>query len=164
MEPGVWNIPCVSRDLNPDGSVERRVCIYFTTISDLDVNQMWHRTGVTTALDSISQWQAGHQAGPRRCEDTDGCLAAASHHSSVNGSSFYEFRNTFWLFHRSRSHLQAKQSFLKNRQWCSYSRISQHFMEPEGSLQCSQEPSTGPYPERDRSSPYHPVISLSDPF
>jgi hypothetical protein len=27
-------------------------------------------------------------------------------------------------------------------------------MEPEGALQCSQEPSTGPYPEPDQSSPY----------
>jgi hypothetical protein len=26
-------------------------------------------------------------------------------------------------------------------------------MEPEGSLQCSQEPSTGPYPEPDLSNP-----------
>jgi hypothetical protein len=35
----------------------------------------------------------------------------------------------------------------------SYSRISQHFMEPEGSLRCSQEPSTGPYPKLDKSDP-----------
>jgi hypothetical protein len=27
-----------------------------------------------------------------------------------------------------------------------YSRILQHFMKPESSLPCSQEPSTGPYP------------------
>jgi hypothetical protein len=50
--------------------------------------------------------------------------------------------------------------FLRRRQLCSYSRISQHFMEPEGSLPCSQEPSPGPYPEPDRSSPYHPILSL----
>jgi hypothetical protein len=31
------------------------------------------------------------------------------------------------------------------------------FTEPEGSLPCSQEPSTGPYPKPDRSSPYHPI-------
>jgi hypothetical protein len=34
---------------------------------------------------------------------------------------------------------------LWSRQLCSYSRTSQHFMEPEGSLPYPQEPSTGPY-------------------
>jgi hypothetical protein len=38
--------------------------------------------------------------------------------------------------------------------------ISQDFMEPEGSLPCLQEPSTGPYPEPDQSNPYHPILSL----
>jgi hypothetical protein len=30
-------------------------------------------------------------------------------------------------------------------------------MEPEGSLLCSKEPSTGPYFESAKSSPYHPI-------
>jgi hypothetical protein len=30
-------------------------------------------------------------------------------------------------------------------------------MEPESSLPCSQDPSTGPYAELDQSSPYHPI-------
>jgi hypothetical protein len=30
-------------------------------------------------------------------------------------------------------------------------------MEPESSLQCSQEPAIGPYLEPDQSSPYHPI-------
>jgi hypothetical protein len=34
------------------------------------------------------------------------------------------------------------------------------FIEPEGSLPYSQEPSTGPYPEPDRSDLYHPILSL----
>jgi hypothetical protein len=41
---------------------------------------------------------------------------------------------------------------------------SQRFTEPEGSLSRSQESSTSPYPEPDRSKPYHPILSLQDPF
>jgi hypothetical protein len=33
-------------------------------------------------------------------------------------------------------------------------------METESSLPCSQEPSTGTYPEPDQSSPYHPILSV----
>jgi hypothetical protein len=36
-------------------------------------------------------------------------------------------------------------------------------MEPKSSLPCSQEPSNGPYSEPDQSSPYHPILSLSEP-
>jgi hypothetical protein len=38
--------------------------------------------------------------------------------------------------------------------------IPSNFKELEGSSPCSQEPSTGPYPEPVRSSPYHPILSL----
>jgi hypothetical protein len=51
------------------------------------------------------------------------------------------------------------EAFLRSHQFCSYSRISQHFMEPEGSLSWSREPSTGPYPEPDESNRYHPILS-----
>jgi hypothetical protein len=42
----------------------------------------------------------------------------------------------------------------------NYSRISQNFMEPEGSLPYSEEPLTGSYLKPDHSSPYHPNVSL----
>jgi hypothetical protein len=50
--------------------------------------------------------------------------------------------------------------FLRSCQLCNHSGISQNFMEPESSSPYSQEPSTGPYPEPHRSSPYHPILSL----
>jgi hypothetical protein len=50
--------------------------------------------------------------------------------------------------------------FLRSCQLCSHSRTSQHFMEPEDSSPCSEEHSTGPYPEPDRSSPHHSILSL----
>jgi hypothetical protein len=50
--------------------------------------------------------------------------------------------------------------FLRSCQLCSPSRTPQHFMERENSIPCSQEPSTGPYPEPYQSNPLHPVLSL----
>jgi hypothetical protein len=64
-----------------------------------------------------------------------------------------------YLIYHSLTHRAGP--FLGSRQLCSYSRTSQHFMEPEGSLPCSQEPSSGPYPEPDQSNPYHNILSLT---
>jgi hypothetical protein len=33
-------------------------------------------------------------------------------------------------------------------------------MEPEDSLSCSQELSTGPYPAPVKSNPYHPILFI----
>jgi hypothetical protein len=40
----------------------------------------------------------------------------------------------------------------------------QCFMEPEGSLVCSQESSTGSHPEPDEFSPHHPTLFLKTRF
>jgi hypothetical protein len=54
-----------------------------------------------------------------------------------------------------RSLIHGAEPFLRSCQTCSYSRTSQHFIEPERLLPCSQEPSTGPCTEPDQS--IHPI-------
>jgi hypothetical protein len=56
--------------------------------------------------------------------------------------------------------LDGADSFFRNSQFRCYSRIFQYFIEPEILLACLQQLSTGPYPEPDYSSPYHPIHSL----
>jgi hypothetical protein len=53
--------------------------------------------------------------------------------------------------------------FLSSRQLCSPPRTSQHFMEPEGSIPCSQEPFIGLYPEPYQYNPLLPILPLYDP-
>jgi hypothetical protein len=40
----------------------------------------------------------------------------------------------------------------------SFSRDFPPFIESEGSLLCSQEPTTGPFPERNESNPHPPTL------
>jgi hypothetical protein len=77
-------------------------------------------------------------------------------------------KKTYWTYKRvlnfcpkTFSYLfHGAEPFLRSRQLCTYTSASQHFMKFEGSLPCSQEPSTGPYPEPDQFSPYHSILSL----
>jgi hypothetical protein len=45
---------------------------------------------------------------------------------------------------------------------CIHSTVSQHFMEPKGSLPYSQELSTYSYPEPGHSSPHHPIAKFGE--
>jgi hypothetical protein len=60
--------------------------------------------------------------------------------------------SSYWL-----TYLRVAECFLRSHQSLSYSRTSQHFMDPEGWLPCSEEPSTSPYPEADQW--YHLILS-----
>jgi hypothetical protein len=74
--------------------------------------------------------------------------------ADINHPTIDVIQRRYWL--------HGVEPFLRGRQLCSYSRTYQYFIEPEGLLPCSQEPSTGPHPELHRSSPYHPILSLED--
>jgi hypothetical protein len=50
--------------------------------------------------------------------------------------------------------------YLRSCKLCSHSRTSQRFMEPDCSLPRSQEPSTSPDTQPDRSNPHHPILPL----
>jgi hypothetical protein len=50
-------------------------------------------------------------------------------------------------------YLYAAEPFLRSHYLGSYLSISQHFMDFQGSLPCSQQPFTAPYPEPDQSRP-----------
>jgi hypothetical protein len=79
--------------------------------------------------------------------------------NSVYISLFSTSKFSFTVLHILLTY--GAEPFFRSRQLCSHSRTFQNFIEPEGSLLCSQEPSTGPYPKPDRSSPYNPIRSLS---
>jgi hypothetical protein len=56
--------------------------------------------------------------------------------------------------------LHGAESFLRSQQSPTYSGNPQHFTVFEGPLLCSQEPTTGPYPDPGESIPYHLIIFL----
>jgi hypothetical protein len=78
----------------------------------------------------------------------------------LHESNSYQRLVSLSPLHTSLVLTHGAEPFLRSCQLCSYSRTSQHFMEPGGSLPCSQEPSTGPYSEPDRSNPSHPISIL----
>jgi hypothetical protein len=63
------------------------------------------------------------------------------------------FRNVSWL-----TNYMEPCAYWEAASRSTIQEFPQHFMEPEGSLPCSQEPSCCSYPEPDESSPYHPTL------
>jgi hypothetical protein len=63
---------------------------------------------------------------------------------------------------RSGHSLHGAESSSRSQQSLSCSRITKQFMEPNGSLPCSQEPASDPYHKPDESSPYLPILFLRD--
>jgi hypothetical protein len=63
--------------------------------------------------------------------------------------SFFNFLSMHYRYY---SLTHGAEPFLRSRQLCSHSTTSQHFMEPEGSLLCSQEP------------PLFPILSQINPI
>jgi hypothetical protein len=109
---------------------------------------------------------------PRRCDDVISLF-------NYNVKSFKDvlsgiFASWDKLFFKRRKNVSiveilpslthGAEPFLRSRHLCSYSETFQNFMDPEGSLPCSQEPYTAPYPELGQPNPYHPILSLYDPF
>jgi hypothetical protein len=62
----------------------------------------------------------------------------------------------FFFYTYLRTH--EAEPLLRSHQLYSHSRTSQQFMGPESSIRCSQEHSTGLYPELYPSNPHHPVL------
>jgi hypothetical protein len=103
---------------------------------------------------------------PGKSKDSSSDLGRIASFHIVSNPLFL-IKSTNWHFtYQSLTHslTHGAEPFLRNCQLCSHSRTSQCFMEPVGSLPCSQEPSTGPYPEPDRFNPHQLILSLKDPF
>jgi hypothetical protein len=99
-----------------------------------------------------------------QCLENDVCDSCLRQTVYVNGAINFlpctrETTGLKLLHYRPFLLTYGAEPFFRSCQLCSHSRTSQHFMEPEGSSPYSQEPSTGPYPKPDRSSPYHPILS-----
>ena len=60
--------------------------------------------------------------------------------------------------------LHGAESFFSSYSFLSWSLNSLRFVELEGSLPCSQEPTTCPYPKPDESSVSLLILFLEDPF
>jgi hypothetical protein len=95
-------------------------------------------------------------------------------HFIICGDVFHWIRRQLWIRGSNAgaisdivSHLSTSpylltygaEPFLRSCQLCSLWRTPQHFMEPEGSIPCSQEPSTGPNPEPYQCNPNHSIPS-----
>jgi hypothetical protein len=82
--------------------------------------------------------------------------SAVIYHYSTNFLHYYYYIKLTNL-------LYAAEHYSIGHYMLGHSIVSQHFMEPIGSIPNSQELSTCSYPEPDQSSPHHSIPPLQDP-
>jgi hypothetical protein len=76
-------------------------------------------------------------------------------------TSKYSMQRSFTTIVLPSHSLHGVEPFIRSRQSSRCSRTSQLFMEPNGSLPCSQEPSTGPYTAPSCLTKFHFIVILS---
>jgi hypothetical protein len=101
----------------------------------------------TDFMDTIPSWEAASSSATA-CLIAKFLLTLAS--TVILGPESHGTHDYILLSHGSGS--------LQTTLLLSHSRTSQHFIEHEGSLPCSQEPSTGSCLKPDQSSTYHPIL------
>jgi hypothetical protein len=84
-------------------------------------------------------------------------FAKTVNNSDINFSYSYVFYYLYFTETYILTYLLTELSPSRGAANCS--ATSQHFMEPQGSITCSQEFSTCPFPEPYQSNPNHPILS-----
>jgi hypothetical protein len=93
-----------------------------------------------------------------RCFSTQKILALPCSYNTSSPLNLNAFVDEWFSLPHSLTH--GAEPFLRSRQLCSYSRTSQHFYGTQRFITALHKPSTGPYPEPNRSNPYNPILPL----
>ena len=87
--------------------------------------------------------------GHRKCADME-CSALQLESAHKHNAHYRQHKTRHQFF----NWLNSAHSFLRSRQFLSYSWNSQHFTKPQCSSQCSKQPAKYPYTEPHQSNPW----------